>query len=729
MSLPLSIILLELENVSNSIIPILSTLYYDKSILSSIGKSDLKHLVSRTMNLAKSPNHYKKWCGINLIRVLSNDYNILANEGVAMMGQLLKIFETYNETLDRKLLTSAIEALNFMCDKIRGKPTLTREILTPKLSTIISYYMDHLHHVPLLILESLLKIMKNHPTTFRPFGNKLGSKLITLLSSPESQCFPINMRNKIFEVLATLPVIEKTEPENVWAQNVQKLIKETVSVAQIYGEFFNLNDDGDFQALIKKLPTFEEGEKGFFPDLIIDVNEPISIYQISQRIDTLLTFLKYYLITETQYGVRVPLGSILILIEVICTINARFLTIKSDIRDDLVKETIRATTIANQVQCVNLIDHLVLKYKGNILPHFSNILSFLEVLIPFKNKGIDYTALIVNEKFCCDVLECVSNILSLLSNLGDSSQLLRFVDAALLLVEPRLNESQPTNKNNKNIIANNKKANKRRKNNSSVPLADLLSHEDLFADTIPKSTITKVRSFLSTVITRSVLPSTQHYKIMRYLIIEAVNASYYNLDKRVPKELRNLLVNAVLYPGFEKISLLPIATSILKDDPLLSVFNNPRFPPSPVYIKNFGSSVNDIESESDDEEEEGEQPEPKRQKITTEPVRTLEDISSSATDVEMLESTAAEKGKIFSKETEVLEFKKPDTSIAIQENIKNKETSSTGVSGTDLLPESQSSSYVSASTNITSIATEEASDDGSDFDMPAIDLDDDSDDE
>ena len=68
-----------------------------------------------------------------------------------------------------------------MGDLIRGKPTLTREILTPKLNSIIGYYFQYLHFAPLLILNSLQTLLKFHPTTFRPFGNKLKTKLINLI--------------------------------------------------------------------------------------------------------------------------------------------------------------------------------------------------------------------------------------------------------------------------------------------------------------------------------------------------------------------------------------------------------------------------------------------------------------------------------------------------------------------------------------------------------------------
>lgn len=596
MSVPLSLILKELEGSPDSILPIISSLYYDKSILNEISKPDLKHLISRTLNLAKSGNEFNKWCGINLIRVLAGNYNLLANEGVVMFGQLLKNLEDFNGTGNIKILTSTIESLNFLCQKIRGKPTLTREILTPKLGSIITLYTEQLHYHPYLIVKSLKELIKYHPTTFRPFGNKLRNKLVSVVNLKDFNSFPDTLKTAIYETLALLPVIEKTDPENKWESNVHDIIRELHSILNVYNEFLNLGDDGDLTKLLNKLPKYDGGEK-LLPDLSIDVNQPSSILQISTRIEILLSLLKVHLTSETPFSIKVPLGLVLVVNEIICSLNLKFVSFRNDIRDDTIKSLIRATTMRNQLNSIKFLKALALTFKGDLLPHLHSILSFLEVLIPFKNKKIDYTDLIANEVFNSELLSCVAVYLSLVSNLGDHSQLLRFVDIALLLVEPRLENTSQEPQNN-----GSKKIKNKKKNQSAVPLADILSHQHLFAGTISSSTIKAVREFLTVVISTVSLPPTQHYKIMRYLIIEAVNASYYNSEHQIPPDLKTLLVNAVLYPGYEKISLLPIVSSLLPNEPLLSVFNNPRFPPLPVYIKK--ADYEDIEMEEEEEEEE-----------------------------------------------------------------------------------------------------------------------------
>ena len=97
------------------------------------------------------------------------------------------------------------------------------------------------------------------------------------------------------------------------------------------------------------------------------------------------------------------------------------------------------------------------------------------------------------------------------------------------------------------------------------------------------------------------------YTINEDVYKRQVHSRYYNNEHLIPRELRSLLINAVLYPGYEKISLLPIVSTILGDDPLLSVFNNPRFPPLPIYVKNVKDES--VFEEEEEEEEEHEQEE------------------------------------------------------------------------------------------------------------------------
>ncbi|CUM67245.1 uncharacterized protein PRCAT00004938001 [Priceomyces carsonii] len=600
MSLPISVILEDVASIGSSarsIIPALSSLYNDASILNNITKSESKHLASRALALSRSANEYEKWCGNNLIRVLAKNFTMLTQEGSKFIGQLIKVLQNLSNTHEIKTFTSAVESLNFVCDQVRGKPTLSREILTPNLPTIIALYLEKLHWNPLLNVRSLLKLLRHHPTTFRPYGDKLKGRLMQLINSIDFDTYPTNLKDAMYETLATLPIIEKTSPEDKWEENINDILRELHSVLTIYQEFLNTGEDQDLVKLMEKIPKFKENHNRSFPTLKIDINHPASLFQISSRVDVLLGMLKYSLTSETQYSVKVPLGNALNAIEAICSMNIRILGFKYDIRDDLVKRSIKTTIIQMQMSALRILKRLADEFKGSMLLHFNRIISFLEILIPFKGKSIDKEQILSNEAFSRLLLTSLESYMSLISSYKESSQIVRFVDVALTLVEPRLGGLEMDS----DLKTNSGKVNKKRKNQASIPLSDLLSHLHLFLESIPSETVRVVRRLIRIVIRTVQLPPTQHYKVLRYLFIEVTRAKQYSLDKNVPPELRNLLVDAVLFPGFEKVSILPIACNILTNDPLLSVFINPRFPPLPKQITSQEPLEEDFEDEDEDE--------------------------------------------------------------------------------------------------------------------------------
>lgn len=581
-------ILKQIEKAPESVVPILRSLN-QKATLQGLSKSETKHLVSRTLNLCRSPIEYNKWCGTALVRVITNNYSILANEGVELLGQLIKNLENYNNTIDIKIFNATVAAIDDLAAKIRGKPTLTREILTPKLPTILGLYLEKLHYNPKLVILSLKVYILNHSTTFRPFGNKLRTRLVTMMNQADFATYPKELQTAVFSIIAALPAIEKADPEDFWLQQVLGLVGEISSILHIYKEF--LEDDGDVFRILDLLPTTSERVLG---NLHIDVNEPKSLLRLSANVSILVGLLGAFVTTSTNFSVKVPLGRIIALCEAMCTINLKFQKFKIDVSDPVACDLLRVTISENHQSAIELLDALCATFRGNVLPHLSGILSFLETLLPYQHKKFDYAQLLAHERVYVALLECVESHLELVQHVHETN-MLKFVDAALLLVEPRIEGQQPTKP-----VAQGPKIKNKKKNVSSVPLADLLSHQHLFVESIPVRTTTTVRRFLTAVVTKVMLPPTQHYKIMKYLIVETVNARHYNVEHAVPAELRELLVTAVLNPGFEKVSLLPIVSSLLPRDPLLSVFNNPRFPPLPVILKN----VEEEEEEDEDEDEE-----------------------------------------------------------------------------------------------------------------------------
>jgi len=505
----------------------------------------------------------------------------------------------------------------------------------------------------------------------------------------------------------------------------------------------NLNDDSDLMELFKKIPQTRESEaQGLnfkLASLEIDINKPATIFQISDRVELLLSIMKAYLITETQFSVRVPIGLVLIINEIICSISSKFVPFKKDIRDEKVKKIIKSTTLINQFNSLNLLIELPIKYQGSLIPHLNNILAFLEILIPFSNKRIDYQEVLSNEIFMCKLLDCTGNFLSLVSSLSDASLLIRFIDVALCLVEERTLNSSPASEGKKqNHQANGNKKKNKKKNKESVPLSDLLSHQHLFNETIPSSTLKSIRRFVNIVITKANLPPTQHYRVFRYLIIEATVAKSYNKDQIIPQELKQLLINSVLYPGFEKNSMLPIVTSLLGDDPLLSVFNNPRFPPLPTYITKSGLVIEEGTEESETEDEEMEQgnidgslevdeeseSSTKRRKIDTSESSVGGNEQSEQKLPKVVPEDNKANEKIFTNVNPELIIQFAETSEKVEDVVPEPE-----VTRTEVLTKS-SSETSSKSQSAASINVDQDGSDDSDFEMPDIVVgDDDSDDE
>ena len=125
--------------------------------------------------------------------------------------------------------------------------------------------------------------------------------------------------------------------------------QELKSVLAIYNEFLNLGDDSSLPRLFEQLPSFEENQKNdkILPDMVIDVNEPLSVFQISTRVDILLNLLNAYVTYATQFSVKVPLGLVLVVNEIICSINVRYISYKNDVRDEQIRKIVKSTTVLN----------------------------------------------------------------------------------------------------------------------------------------------------------------------------------------------------------------------------------------------------------------------------------------------------------------------------------------------------------------------------------------------
>lgn len=612
MSLPLNVLVKELET-PQSIAPVLRSIKLNIGDLHLQNKSDINHLVSRTINLIQSHSVYNKWFGVTILNVLIENYEILSTHGLKFINALIKVLETTNANTNIKLFTGTVESLNKLCQEIRGKPTLTREILTPKLPIIIQLYLNNIDLNQTLIIQSLTDIMSHHPNTFRPFGNKLNTRLIGLIKE-NFITFPVELKMAIARCYAFLPVIEKSEPENVWGTKLSNIINEIVDILNIFGDLIDINHDEELSKLLSN-PEFRMNDNSgtasspsqsplrLLPYLQIDLSQPESLLQLSDNLEVLIYLLVGFITTDTKYCIKLPIGKLIGLVGIIFGFNTNLLPFKRDIREQPTKDLINSILMNVQNHALSIIDSLVFTYQNPVIMYMNDILAVLETAIPMDKRSINSSLVIKYEPFMTHLLSTTSNLIKLVQLYQEPQQLIRIVDMALLLVEPRvsLNTSNDHGTNGNSSNGGTKQKSKK-KNTSAVPMADLLSHSHLFNSQIPFDTNKIVRSFVNSIITRTELPLTQYYKIMRYIIVETVNSINYSHNNNIPSELKDLLINAVIYPGFEKVSILPIVSHILGDDPLISVFNNPRFPPLPILIK--GGGIDDNYQESEDESNE-----------------------------------------------------------------------------------------------------------------------------
>lgn len=594
--LPLAVILSELQE-PRAVVPVLSSLRSGSAVWLDISGPDQKHLVSRTLNLTRSSIQFRRWFGINVLRVLADNYKIMAGDGLQIIGQLLKLLEQCNESTKAVYFKSLVDCIDHVCDSIRGKPTMTRELLTPNLPTIIGLYLEKFAYDPAYLASRLAPYIRAHPTTFRPFGNKLRAKIMETILSPAFSNFPDASKDVLCNTLSTLCAVEKTEPEERWSLDLSSLIGELSSTLDVYGEFLNFEDDAELGKLLKKIPRSSTGELEF-PSLSIDINDPASFYCLPDRLDILVRLIRGYILAPTTFVAKVPLGMIVLLVEAVLSINSQFIPFKREIRDETTKQIIRNTLQCAHTSALGLLKVLPLIFRGSLIPYMRRVFGLLETLIPMNKKSLDTDQIVANEQFVCLVLDCVTSSISLVSYYQDSTGLVRLVDAAMAIVQPR---SPPQTENSSSTNTSNGSKKSKKKKQASVPLADVLSHQHLFNISVSESTISRVQCFVDALITRVDLPTAQHNKVCKFVILEAVKASHYIQEGTVPRSLRDLLVNAVLHPGFETTSILPIVCSILKEDELLSVFKNPRFPPvlrAPAEVK---------EEEAEDEEEDEEE--------------------------------------------------------------------------------------------------------------------------
>ncbi|KAG7717750.1 hypothetical protein KL933_002878 [Ogataea haglerorum] len=564
------------------------------STISNASKTDLNHLCARVNNYLSSNNAKHRWLGSKMAIVLNTHIEITASEYTSKyLGALIRVLESKCFVKDEAsapvyaivTLESCCDALSFIINNIRGKHALTREMLTPKLPSIIGSLLEIINLVPQKAIDLLYDLLKNNSTTFRPFGSKFERALLGLLGSDGFNKFEQRLQHKILKSLVLLSFsLTKNSTSELWRTKFNHYVQETKSVIQIYSEFMSLDEDEDLTQQLNALPSVPEKFEPHFPPLDVDLNEsPLQIMKIVSRVDLLVNLLIEFLQVPTPQ-VKAPVGYLLMIGQILVGINHKFTPIKRDIRDVTLRQIIaQSATLMNHVglKILNVLPNI---FGGDLLPHLNSVLSSVDTLIPVSRVNgriiVDEVGVLDNPELIFAGLKTRINFLELVEGFANMSLLHKSIDAALILSKPRIPQG----------VA--KTSEQRLKN---VSMSDLLSDQKTFITEATHEQKNVLRQYFKVLLTKCVLNYSKQSEILRLIILDAVKGA----------EVKELLYAALLYPHKEAhASVLPMVKQLLNDDELVSVFLNPRLPVLPTKRVVDQALMEESEQEREEEEEE-----------------------------------------------------------------------------------------------------------------------------
>ena len=232
-----------------------------------------------------------------------------------------------------------------------GQPTLLREITTPAIAPFATSCLNNVTlrgsgeesnatdvHNPLLhtILQSLIKLLPNHPSSFRPFINRIRTLLAPLLAPTFSNLsvtaggqVTISVSSKSLPGLAQrlhalLPnCAARTGSSEEWSKYVRLLLDEVNRTA-------NYVFRGVVESHIPEIIAANgQGNANGFQDEINDAsrNELLlpawqGIYAGCERLIGLLQLLQAYLATKTAASISIPVGTMTATLERVLSVFA-----------------------------------------------------------------------------------------------------------------------------------------------------------------------------------------------------------------------------------------------------------------------------------------------------------------------------------------------------------------------------------------------------------------------
>ena len=728
-AIPISLILEILEDPKPAHVKhVLKSLYLCPETVTSASKADLNHFVSRTANLLNSREDYKRWFECHIVQIVSLNPVVITTSGVGFITALLKLVH-HQTSVTTVVFQNAVLALNSIIISIRGKPVLTREILTPNLPNIISALLENLERDVVTVLPILKQLLVKNTTTFKPFVKKLETKLVKLLVE-NFHTLDSSLQEEVCQTYAYLNLIKPTQhqtqpgsaqplPDDQWRLKILQLMDETRNVIMVYDNIIELSSERESMDLIKQLPSFEKNDHHIFPFLHIDLSQPITLVSISERIDVLLKLLTALITVPTPFPVRIPLGQLVQLGNLLMGISPNYISIKPELKKDHdLKQMILNDIIKTQIHGCNLVLNISKTYKKLVLPHFPSILSSLEVIVPIKNEkgkkgiNIDTQCALNMESELLQVIQTVTELLHLVDSLTEFELVNKLVDVSILLLSKRTplesllqKQPVPTSIENNSQSQKNKK---KKKSKDTTPLADILSHAELFELDPPKRTVQVIVSFFGVLIKKvSKLDANYKIKVIKYIIASAVKQQ--SINGTINALTVELLESLVLFPGVGEVySVLPIVKRLLPNNEKLSLLTNPRFPILDVKYKPRAQ-----ETVEDDEDEEMDEIEvPVEETIVKDTF--VEDLKIAK---EVPKETPAV--SVFKTEEQIQTMEFPSEDAQPTDEAKTRPLEEEDDTPSKRIKIQQSAQIAETEKHI----EDESENDGSDFEIPLIDID------
>ncbi|AAS50699.2 ABL072Cp [Eremothecium gossypii ATCC 10895] len=589
-------------------------------------KDELSVFMAKVLKLLRSKDDYQVWKGCHIATVFCT-YNpvVLCSFGGELMGILYRALEDATkyygdsvQTEQRKVMVRAlVKTLDTLMDLIRGKPSLTREALTPHLSAIIPMLISFGRCEPNLSLPVIKKLLSKHSTTFRPHVGKL-KQLLTELYGHYQSLDPVT-RKVVCDTAAYLHLTQKpgnnanehqahhkSFPDEHWRAGLFSVLSQFGPVVRLWGEILDIGSDENLARLLETLPRDTANDTSpLLPALTVDINKPVTLWHISARLEQLTDMVESFIRLPTLFPTRIPLGELVKVSEILLSLTTNYLPLKRGLRRDAaLTGSIRSALPETQLQGIRLLRCLSDHIGKNLITYMPAILSSMELFIPLKDKktSIDYQK-------CVDLqnglLQLTALMNSIAQHLGhkveEMSLAIKLVDICAYIIEHKqnLDSAFSSTSGTAKAAGGAKKKEYKAKTGS---MSDLFSHPHKFLHPVPLENYTVVNTYYNMALTHWKLPSTQQAKITKYCI-------YYSLSFKeklgyIPQTFIELLNTIVLFPGKDRFSILPIAVHLLKEtgDPVFDVLCNPKLPLEMIQIRRQPTSSEDDTATSEAEE-------------------------------------------------------------------------------------------------------------------------------